>query len=470
MGEVKWSGATSTDPDTTSNWSTGAVPTSSDDVIFDSTSDGNRDCNLSLFASQTFTWKSMEVKKDFTKSVIFGGSTVLTIDTGGLTVARGAWLDASASGGKIAFTGAAPFTDKNSYGSNGSLGYYIKILGADSNGVSALDDPNNNNGMFSGSSSASLIDNTTTATDTPRGMVTFQFTPQPSAKLAFMNGVYPNIIIVNPSSGTATISPTYFYTSYDITQKYAREHDNKYGKVRFRNLTIPSNVTVSPASKEFKDYNAAYELGGSLSISSSTFDWGYSTVEFLPVASTAYFPVNGETNYGASKKFNASYYNVVILPGPQSNYAFYIRDGMVLSCNSLRVLGGKIYASANYGSTSTAEIHTIERPEVTGDWNFQQIADGIYRARGTTPKAGVPSGGTGQEYVEAGSILYGDGHNALTKLPIGSAGQVLTVSSGAVPEWTASSTGGSGCGLLDIGSLTNDQDVTIEMGNLVCSS
>ena len=461
---IYWSGAISTDPDTAGNW-TGGVPTSSDDVIFDSSSDGNRDCDLELATSQSISWQSMSVDNDFTKSVNFGASTVLTLTSGGLTAKKAGWLRATDDGAKIAFTGAAPFTDKLSDGTNGTLSYYVKFVGGTS-GDTELDNSQNPNGIFV--DSANTISDNTQTDLTPRSRFLFEYTPQPSAKLVFVNGVYPDISIVNPASGTATLSPTFFYGSYDATKLENRTHATTYAKVRFRNFSIASNVTVSPATKNFLDYDKWYELAGALSLSSNTFDWGYSTIELMPSAIGTYFPANGESSYGGSdNKFNASYHNLVIAAGPQDNYAFYLRDGMVISCNTLRI-EGKLYASAVYGSNSSAEIHTIERPAINGDWNYQQIADGIYRARGTNPKAGVPSGGTGQEFVDKGSLLYGDGHNALQNLSIGSEGQVLTVNSSSLPEWGEGSSG-SGCGLIDIGSLLNDQDVTIHMGNLICS-
>ena len=70
--------------------------------------------------------------------------------------------------------------------------------------------------------------------------------------------------------------------------------------------------------------------------------------------------------------------------------------------------------------------------------------------------------------MDKASLLYGDGHDAVRKLSIGAEGQVLTVNSSRLPEWGEGSSG-SGCGLIDIGSLLNDQDVTLHMGNLICS-
>ena len=77
-----------------------------------------------------------------------------------------------------------------------------------------------------------------------------------------------------------------------------------------------------------------------------------------------------------------------------------------------------------------------------GDWNYTQVAEGVYRARGSTLRLPVAAGGTGIEYAAKNSVLYGKGHGALGVLPIGTANQVLSVNSGAdALEWAAA--GGS---------------------------
>ncbi len=51
-------------------------------------------------------------------------------------------------------------------------------------------------------------------------------------------------------------------------------------------------------------------------------------------------------------------------------------------------------------------------------------------------------GGTGLTSYTTGDIIYASAANTLAKLGIGSAGEVLTVSSGGIVEWAAGSTGG----------------------------
>jgi len=74
--------------------------------------------------------------------------------------------------------------------------------------------------------------------------------------------------------------------------------------------------------------------------------------------------------------------------------------------------------SPNYvGQTSITTLGTI----TTGVWNGTAI--------------GATFGGTGQTTYVTGDILYASAANTLSKLPIGTTGQILTVVSG-IPAWT----------------------------------
>jgi hypothetical protein len=60
------------------------------------------------------------------------------------------------------------------------------------------------------------------------------------------------------------------------------------------------------------------------------------------------------------------------------------------------------------------------------------------------------NGGTGLTTYTTGDIIYSSAANTLSKLGIGSAGEVLTVSAGGIPEWAAG--GGSGSGTVNSGT------------------
>lgn len=84
----------------------------------------------------------------------------------------------------------------------------------------------------------------------------------------------------------------------------------------------------------------------------------------------------------------------------------------------------------------------------TGDVNITGIVtatsyDGAWAGSGI----GTAYGGTGISTYTSGDILYASATDTLSKLPIGLAGQVLTISAG-FPSWqTSSGGGGSGSGL-----------------------
>jgi hypothetical protein len=80
-------------------------------------------------------------------------------------------------------------------------------------------------------------------------------------------------------------------------------------------------------------------------------------------------------------------------------------------------------ASTYVGQTSITTLGTI----TTGTWNGLKVTEGY--------------GGTNQSTYITGDILYASAANTLSKLPIGSTGQILTVSAG-IPSWAAAPTTG----------------------------
>ena len=81
----------------------------------------------------------------------------------------------------------------------------------------------------------------------------------------------------------------------------------------------------------------------------------------------------------------------------------------------------------------------------TGDQTITLTGDVTGSGTGSfaTTLATVPAtkGGTGQTTITTGDVLYGSATNTISKLGIGSAGQVLTVA-GGVPTWAAAGGGG----------------------------
>lgn len=80
----------------------------------------------------------------------------------------------------------------------------------------------------------------------------------------------------------------------------------------------------------------------------------------------------------------------------------------------------------------------------------------------------VPFGGTGVSSVTTGDLLIGSG-SALTKLPIGTSGHILTVS-GVTAVWAANTASGSSSSLKDIQSFTGSATITTAYDNISVSS
>jgi len=140
------------------------------------------------------------------------------------------------------------------------------------------------------------------------------------------------------------------------------------------------------------------------------------------------------TGVVTATKFVGDASGLVNIPAAGNTAAFAVIAGVAtaLNANSSVNTTGIITASTLSG------IHT-------GTWNGVAIAATV--------------GGTGQTTYTTGDILYASASNTLTKLNIGSNGQVLTVSSG-VPTWAASAGGGSGgsgagLGLFNTGITTS---------------
>ena len=119
--------------------------------------------------------------------------------------------------------------------------------------------------------------------------------------------------------------------------------------------------------------------------------------------------------------------------------------------NTLRVLGKSNFQDA-------AVFHN--NVEVDGNLHVKgsSIFDGLVTANGgiisngnvtingvltLVPPLGTSSGGTGFSTYSLGDTIYGNASGGLNKLPIGTTGQVLTVSAGGIPSWTTPSAGGS---------------------------
>lgn len=80
---------------------------------------------------------------------------------------------------------------------------------------------------------------------------------------------------------------------------------------------------------------------------------------------------------------------------------------------------------------------------------------GLSLSTGVTGTLPIGSGGTNITTYTTGDILYASASNTLSKLPIGTSGQLLSVSGGGIPAWSAAPSSGLTVGTTSITSGTN---------------
>ena len=414
MGTFTWDGSASSVVTEADNWAEVGAPTltsgGTDDLVFTGTA-----TNAAHFDAEFFC-NSITIQNDTATGRGFRLNSIANLKGNAPLVIKKAGCISSTSSASVVFTGSAPTNN-----------CYVTFL------TDALLNTAEN-GMFDNSTS--------------RANVTFKFKPGANISIALEDGVYPHLQFITDSS-TVYFSPTFVPTQ-----------SNSFGKVDA--LSLDSDAPIKPLTRTEADLTKEFSFDGSLTLDMDVSptasvtahrgvvaaDWGLSTVRFVPNGTTWYLPVNGDANRGPSgtagfNTFNVKYHGLKI--GKPANSAHYaqIRSNLILDCYSLEIEGGaKLYGSTLFTDINSSEIHTVKRPKVLGDWNYTQVAEGVYRARGSTLRLPVAAGGTGIEYAAKNSVLYGKGHGALGVLPIGTANQVLSVNSGAdALEWAAA--GGS---------------------------
>lgn len=415
MANYFWNGSVSQAFNNANNWVTTSggstkhtsVPGASDDLFFDAATLANQ-CDFAT--ANGLTVKSITVQDGHTASTLFN-----TVAARSMTI-----KDTLTVNEHTVFAFAETFT----FIFDGSGTQFTVYDGGGTNDAS-VPDAYIKLGLNAGESMFS--------SETVRGKITFDFTQASgSNSMTLVDGVYPNM------TNIGTVHAKF------ITSDASATAFNTYGSV---DMLDWSGGSVTSTSRNVHDYDKEFFFEA-LTTVEETFQFGHTTARFKSGASNFRLPVFGDvyTNFGnnTTNTFNVQYHKVVIEAGDNTtNYAF-IQLGKTLECNELVIRdGGRLYGPAAGNQVASAKIKSVKRPTVQGDWNFRQIADGIYESINNIPTLPVTEGGTGLNTVAVNSLLIGQGQLSLSTLAMGSANEVLKVNSGGTALEFGAVSGGS---------------------------
>jgi len=413
MGVFYWTGAASTSPTVALNWfdltlSAPYIPTEppgdGDSIIFDNKSDGGNHC---IFAAGSFpssgNLEHITVTKAFTKQIQSAGNSAQINLDGLLSIDINDCIKATSTNTLVfLFNGAPSLT---TYDGAGATYSHLALVNYGPSLIATGPSP--------------------FADDASRTYTIFHFGTQ---NFTMVDGIYPNITF------TGTLYAKRIFK--DATQG----EFNSYGSVDILSF-IGGNVLSS--TFDIYDYDKQFYFEKELTGIGEFFKFGHTTARFKTYRSSGtgavVFPATGELNgvaFGndSTKNFYTQYHKIVIENNDNAANYWRVGAGRFIECNELVINdGGRFYGPSD--GTKAVAIRSVKRPTVQGDWNFRQIADGIYESIGDSSNTPVSHGGTGLQTIAKGSILYGNGNGSIGVLPIGSTGETLKVSSGGIPEW-----------------------------------
>jgi hypothetical protein len=252
--------------------------------------------------------------------------------------------------------------------------------------------------------------------------------------------------------------------------------------------------TINAATPDILYYYCSSHsgMGGKIGVFGSPLDGGAGltiTGNSIAVDATV---ITGQTNEGTADNNDVIliYDDTASTLKKQSRSAFLTGTG-VGNMNSFTISDGSTSQTISDGNTitfsgtsnevevavSATDTVTIGLPasitaNVTGDvtGNVSGTAGGL------SATLAVTSGGTGLTSATTGDIIYASGSNTFAKLGIGSAGEVLAVSSGGIVEWVSPTTGditavntASNSGLAG-GATSGAVSLTVDPSNLADGS
>jgi hypothetical protein len=148
---------------------------------------------------------------------------------------------------------------------------------------------------------------------------------------------------------------------------------------------------------------------------------------------TKLYVVRNDCGQTVTVKTSAQVGGVVILDG-ESTLVFC--DGSEAQAGIETAAVGTLTVSGGGTGSTTFTAGFVKSPGGTGALTSSSTVNAATELSNQVP---VANGGTNIASYTAGDILYASGSTTLTKLPIGSSGQVLTVSGGGIPSWAATS-------------------------------
>jgi hypothetical protein len=212
-------------------------------------------------------------------------------------------------------------------------------------------------------------------------------------------------------------------------------------------LTPTGHITLAATKNIYADFSSGLSTGNRSVFQSSTSN-GKTIVTTLPNGTGGSGDASGFTASSTTNTTNYSAIKQTINPTAGYSYvqSFGVGTGTVLPLLiGTGTSGGlTIDASNNSSFSGTVSASNLSGTN-TGDQTITLTGDVTGSGTGsfatTLATVGATKGGTGQTTYTTGDILYASATNTLSKLAVGSTGQVLTVAAG-VPSWAASSGGG----------------------------
>ena len=409
MATRTWNGDVNTQFSNAANWSDNTAPVSGDTVVFDSSADAN--AVLVDLRPSSGEFAEVIIENNFDQLLSFQHATA-QIKTNKLTIkAKGKIQDTT--GGKITFVGG------------GTSGVFVFFNHAD---------------MASGP--LGMFDTTLSRT-----RMSFDFSGVTAGTaIKLENGVYPNILLTG-TGNNSTFSPT----------AVTAAGTNTYPTTDILTFQTDSDTSIIPATKNQADLGKIFRIHGGIYAQCADFNWGNTTLEIQPqdangskVPYNGAYSASGNFRFGTTGKIFKAKYNHLRIAGNIGKY-FEMDAGAILSVNKLTILPDARFYGPDTTVNKGAEIQCVELPTILGDWNFAQIAEGIYRSRSNPPP-----------YQEYHSILANN---------LGSNGQVLAIASDGSLEWSSSAGGGADITVQDEGSALSTAATTLNfVGNGVVAS